>query len=183
MPVDPAIAIRDAITELAKGSLASLVSSEPMTSTPELEHNTSGPISPAKHHTDALSIVPRTWNEHLLHTVLQEAFAREQYLKQQLIDLQATSILNETYCSRLRGQLAHQEVKKAGAQHKGKLMGDGLPVLLTGDVFYERVVNAEATRGQEARDKGKRQEERLEQTELLVEWKWQQELCKEVIAT
>ncbi|KAG1742270.1 uncharacterized protein EDB91DRAFT_1000947, partial [Suillus paluster] len=47
------------------------------------------------------------------------------------------------YCSQLRGQLANQEEKKQSKKKNGKLMGDGLPRLLSGDDFYKRVVNHE----------------------------------------
>jgi hypothetical protein len=40
----------------------------------------------------------------------------------------------------LHGQLENYEKKKADGKGKGKLMGDGLPQLLSGDEFYERVV-------------------------------------------
>ena len=57
-----------------------------------------------------------------------------------MINLQAASIPNEAYCKRLCGQLLFQEGKKAKGKMKGKLMGDGLLVLLTEDEFFEKVV-------------------------------------------
>ncbi|KZP10647.1 hypothetical protein FIBSPDRAFT_989666, partial [Athelia psychrophila] len=90
-----------------------------------------------------------------------------------VINLQASSILNEAYCERLRGQLAFREEKKATGKLKGKLMGDGLPVLLTGDVFFEKVVDAEAARKQDERGKKQRQLLRQDRTEALTAWKQQ----------
>ena len=60
-----------------------------------------------------------------------------------MLELQATNIPNEAYCSRIGGQLAHQEVKKTESGGKGKLMGNGLPCLLSGDVFFESVVDSD----------------------------------------
>ncbi|KZP27717.1 hypothetical protein FIBSPDRAFT_669621, partial [Athelia psychrophila] len=102
------------------------------------------PIPPA-HFDEALNVKPRTSNERLLLSVLREALAHEEALRLRVINLQASSILNEGYWERLRGQLAFQKDKKAGRKKKGKLMGDGLPVLLTRDVFFEKVVEAEAS--------------------------------------
>jgi hypothetical protein len=92
-----------------------------------------------------------------------------------VLQLQATNILNEAYCSRLRGQLAHQEAKKVGSKGKGKLMGSGLPCLLSGDVFYEQVVDLETAHRREEQEKLERLHVREERAGLLVEWKKQQE--------
>jgi len=92
-----------------------------------------------------------------------------------VVQLQATNILNEAYCSRLCGQLAYQEAKKAESGAKGKLMGSGLPCLLSGDVFYEKVVDLETAHRREEQDKVERLHVREERAGLLVEWKKQQE--------
>ena len=123
-------AIRDAIKDLSKGALAALVSSEPMTSGTEMNHDTTYPISPTKPPTKALSITPKTPNEVLLLAALCEANAQEESsnesLKCRVIELQAANILNEAYCSRICSQLAHQEDKGKKTKGKGKLLGDGL---------------------------------------------------------
>jgi len=131
---------------------------------------------------EALSITLKTTNEVLLLAALHEANAREESLKLCLIELQATNILNEAYCSRPRGQLAHKEDKGKQTKGKGKLVGDGLPCLLSGDVFYEKVVDAEAGQRQEEREKVARKGLREDRAELLVEWKKQQEVRKADIA-
>ncbi|KIK82287.1 hypothetical protein PAXRUDRAFT_154071, partial [Paxillus rubicundulus Ve08.2h10] len=48
--------------------------------------------------------------------------------------------VNEMYCNTLHGQLAKQEEKKQKGTGSGKLVGDSLPQLLSGDNFYEKVV-------------------------------------------
>jgi hypothetical protein len=70
-----------------------------------------------------------------------------------VIELQATNILNKAYRSRIHDQLAHQEDKGRKTKGKGKLVGDGLPCLLSGDIFYERVVDAEVRQRREEREK------------------------------
>jgi hypothetical protein len=54
-----------------------------------------------------------------------------------VLHIQAANVLNELYCARLRKQLACKEKKKSGG--KGRLTGDGLLCLLSGDEFYEKV--------------------------------------------
>ena len=73
---------------------------------------------------------------------LQNTEAGKDALKLWIAQLQALNILNTLYCQKLRGQLAHKE-KKDG-KGKGKMMGDGLPCVLSGDVFYEMVVEFKA---------------------------------------
>ena len=52
----------------------------------------------------------------------------------------------------LRGQLAHYEKKKNTPKGVGKLVGDGLPRLLSSDELYGRVVEfAEKDRARESR--------------------------------
>jgi hypothetical protein len=59
-PSDLIDAIKEAIKSLSQGTLAELVSSEPMTSTTELRHNTAHAISLAKPHANTLKITPKT---------------------------------------------------------------------------------------------------------------------------
>ncbi|KAH7917888.1 hypothetical protein BV22DRAFT_996045, partial [Leucogyrophana mollusca] len=116
-------------------------------------------------------IQPKTTNEVLLLTLLRKAEAANIALKHRVIDLQAASILNEMYCSVLRGQLANQEEKKRRGKEKGKLMGDGLPRFLSGDEFYERVVEFEREQQKVAAEKRTRKEERQRRAEALATWK------------
>ena len=95
-----------------------------------------------------------------------------------MIELQAANILNEACCSRIHGQLAHQEDKGKRTKGKGKLIGDRLPCLLSGDIFYECVVDAKVEQRQEEYEKLARRGHREDRAELLVEWKKQQEARK-----
>ena len=91
---------------------------------------------------DVLQIAPQTRNETYLLAALRETLARENALKQRLLDVQAANVLNEAYCDKLRHQLAHYEGKKEDTGGRGKLMGDGLPCLLSGDEFFHRAIPA-----------------------------------------
>ena len=73
----------------------------------------------------------------------------EDALKHWIAQLQALNILNTLYCQKLHGQLAHKE--KRDGKGKGKMMGDGLPCVLSGDVFYEMVVEFKAWQKGKAR--------------------------------
>ncbi|KIK72919.1 hypothetical protein PAXRUDRAFT_106834, partial [Paxillus rubicundulus Ve08.2h10] len=89
---------------------------------------------------DISAIELKTKNEALLMGALREAEECCQSYKQRVITLQAQAVLNEAYCNKLRFQLAFQEEKKSNPGAPGKLDVDGLPRLLSGDEFYERVV-------------------------------------------
>ena len=179
----PAAAINKAIKQLLEGSLASLVSSSTMTSSTAVHHNTNQLVSPTKSRIpEALRTVPKTMAEIFLLGALRESKAHAADLKLHVLELQAANILNEAYCSRLRGQLAHKEEKQANPKGKGKLMGSGLPCLLSGDWFYERVVEFEAHQREEECKKAARVESREERGEVLTRWKEKQEERKVVIA-
>ena len=80
-----------------------------------------------------------------------------EYQKRRNLEIQAAGILNATYCKSLAEKLAVQENAKSKLKKK-KLMSDGLPVLLTDDFFYERVVEFEAeAKRKEVEMKAKRQ--------------------------
>ncbi|KAG1809897.1 uncharacterized protein HD556DRAFT_1223026, partial [Suillus plorans] len=70
-----------------------------------------------------------------------------------VITLQAQAILNEAYCNKLHYQLDFREEKVTNPDAPGKLVNDGLPRLLSGDKFYERVV--EFTRWQKQKEADK----------------------------
>ena len=155
----PAAAINEAIKQLSEGSLASLVSSSTMTSLTAVHHNTNQLVSPAKSRIpEALRTVPKTMAEIFLLGALRESEAHVADLKWRVLELQAVNILNEAYCSRLQGQLAYKEEKQANPKGKGKLMGPGLPCLLSGDWFYGRVVEFEAHQREEECKKAARVE-------------------------
>ncbi|KAF8836898.1 hypothetical protein BDN67DRAFT_867396, partial [Paxillus ammoniavirescens] len=86
--------------------------------------------------TNIADLIPMTPNEALLLAMLQEANIANTVLKEGLIQSQAVHILHEMYCATLCGQLAHHQEKNKNGQNKGKVLGDGLPCLLSGDTFF-----------------------------------------------
>ncbi|KDQ51974.1 hypothetical protein JAAARDRAFT_703378, partial [Jaapia argillacea MUCL 33604] len=74
---------------------------------------------------------------------------------------------------------------KRNPAKSSRLVGDGLPWLLTGDVFYEKVVMHEAHQAEEQEAKETRQGERERKAELMAKWKiedearvkWNQDKC------
>ncbi|KAJ3792448.1 hypothetical protein GGU11DRAFT_732992 [Lentinula aff. detonsa] len=89
---------------------------------------------------NTLGITPETTTEIQLLAALHESEFEVEYYRQRTLELQAANILNEAYCKALREQLAFREQKKDGKGKGKRLMGDGLPVLLSSDEFYEKVV-------------------------------------------
>ena len=64
---------------------------------------------------------------------------------------------------------------------KGKLMGDGLLVLLTGDEFFDKVVEADASWRCEESEKERRRGLHQKRTEALHEWKLKMEVRTKAI--
>ncbi|KAG1786740.1 uncharacterized protein HD556DRAFT_1247864 [Suillus plorans] len=157
------------VQQLNRASLSDVASTSPATSETRLNHAIISPIKQKRG--GALNIQPRTHNEVLLLAALHEAESANAALKRRVIELQATNILNQLYCSQLRGQLANKEAKKQSKKKNGKLMSDGLPQLLSSDEFYERVVNHEKEQKRVADDKKTRREERERRSEALAIWK------------
>ncbi|KAF8906161.1 hypothetical protein CPB85DRAFT_1314271 [Mucidula mucida] len=153
-------AIKEAVEMLQKSSLSLCMksSSAPL----ELKVNAHIPMSSTD--ADALAIMPKTANE-------IQSEAERLHLRQRTVELQAANILNEVYCKSLREQLAFQDEKKRKGKGKGKLVGDGLPVLLTSDEFYERVVEFEKAQIQKERGKEERAANKESLQKELEEWK------------
>ncbi|KAF9237892.1 hypothetical protein BU15DRAFT_48263 [Melanogaster broomeanus] len=167
------------IKKLAETSLSGLVTPSIISSETVLQHGTTFPISPIKEsHLPIANIKVKTANEVMLLAALHEARAANAALKQRLIALQAANILNEMYCSKLRGQLAHFEEKKKKGGKMGKVLGDGLPRLLSGDEFFQRVVEFEEAQEKAAVEKMTRGEERKRHSEALATWKKSEEARK-----
>jgi hypothetical protein len=118
---------------------------------------------------DNLTIILETQNEITLMAALHETQKTNAKFQCYIIDLQALNILNEIYCNKLCFQLAHKEEKQD--QLKGKLIGDGLPKMLTGDKFYKQVVEFTKWQKEQERLKATRQEEAVGYKTELAVWK------------
>ena len=127
--------IMEAVKRLQGPLLTRLVSSHsqpgPSKSLPPLSSNPSMAIQ------SGLSVEPKTNNELILLTALRESRAEVEFFQRRNLEVQAATILNEIYCKDLSAKLAFHEQEKGKKRGEGrkKLMGDGLPVLLTGDYF------------------------------------------------
>jgi hypothetical protein len=163
-------AIDDALKALSQTNLSYLISStKPITSTDPMHTTQTEPVSLTLGPYDKLSIVPETQNEIVLLAALREAQETNARFQHRIIELQASNILNEIYCNKLRFQLAYKEEKQD--QLKGKLIGDGLPKMLTGDEFYERVVEFTKWQQEQERLKAERQEDAAGYKIELAAWK------------
>lgn len=144
-----------------------------------MTHHTIQPISPTKTlQSNALSVEPKTKNEKLLLAALLESEARVQLKKSHVLELQAANVLNEMYCDLLHRQLFHREEKKNQLKGKGRLVGDRLPRLLSGDEFYECVVEFTRVQEQEEREKAARKEAKKGCEGVMAAWQEWDEACK-----
>ena len=85
-----------------------------------------------------MTIQPTTSNKLLLLAALYEAESWNVHAKIHAFKLQASNILNEVYTKRLQKALEAKEEKQW--KKKGiKLVGNGLPKLLSSGEFYELV--------------------------------------------
>ncbi|KAG2121288.1 hypothetical protein DEU56DRAFT_760707 [Suillus clintonianus] len=162
--------IKSVIQILKNTSLSGLVSDIPLTSNTCLQHGATHIISLIKQ-MQPFTYHLMTTNEVSLLSLLFEVEAANAILKFYVLELQAANVLNEMYCNVLRGQLANQEEKKQKGKEKRKLEGDSFPWLLSGDEFYERVVEFECEQKKVAADMQTRKADRERRAEQLATWK------------
>ncbi|KLO04439.1 hypothetical protein SCHPADRAFT_803985, partial [Schizopora paradoxa] len=84
---------------------------------------------------DLLSKIPSNVTEEHLILTLQEYVHREARYFGALTEMQASLVLQNIYCERLRAQLFAKEKKDNTPKATGKLDVDGLPRCLTADEF------------------------------------------------
>ncbi|KAK7042764.1 HTH CENPB-type domain-containing protein [Favolaschia claudopus] len=172
--------VRHAITSLRATTSAFLFSSSPVRSSSDPPANPTNEISPEKTgDVFLLNKEPTTVLEGELQAALKDALAKNTAQKRQIVAMQSAMVLNGTYVDLVRGQLEAQEKKKSRSKTKGRLMGDGLPRLLTARDFVQRVTDFERETAQKAADLEKRKATREERSEALKEWKVLDEKRKE----
>ena len=173
--------VTEAARELAKTKVGYLLGDQPTSSSSPMINSSSRTIIPPPDAANALlDIQPKTTNEALLLAALRESRVQAESFQQHIIELQAANVLNEVYCNKLRFQLAAKEEKQKGkGKGKGKLMGDGLPKMLTGDEFYEKVVEFSEWKRQEAAHKQSQTELRGKWQVALKEWEANEVMRKE----
>ncbi|KAJ7814819.1 hypothetical protein B0H14DRAFT_2315939, partial [Mycena olivaceomarginata] len=150
-------------------SAAFLVSSSPIQSTLTPPTFVPVPISPYSHKKACYSdlvVPPSNMLEEELQSSVCELLAANKEQKSLLISMQSSLVLNGAYCDLVRGQLAAQEESKK-SKKKGKLVGDGMPRLLTSKDF---VCCVKAAEEKEAEMK-KRWATKAEKSTAMSQWK------------
>ena len=162
------VAVSTAMQWLMTTRLGYLISPSLLLSASQLQHDTTNPIP--KLPQPFPTLVPQTANENLLLDALHKREKYAEGLQCQVLELQAANVLNEMYCSMLWGQLAHYKKKKNTPKGVGKLVGDGLPRLLSSDEFYERVAEFTDRQKRTKLEKAEQNEAREGRAEVMKEW-------------
>ena len=118
-----------------------------------------------------LDITSMTPVEEQLLEALKEAQENETYQHGVIVGMQSMFVLQNVYCEKVRGQVAAKEAKEdEGKEKRGRLVGDGLPLVLTSDTFVEAVVNYNRAQRDLERQKVQRRLTKAEQKIVMDEW-------------
>lgn len=120
---------------------------------------------------------PKTLREEELMNALRDAERRIGTLKQNNRVLQAQAVLQDLYVGTVRAELQSQEEKKSKGKSR-KLNADGLPKLLDGDEFYQRVVEDNERRKLEEAEKVRKQAARGAAVGMKKKWEEEEEARK-----
>ncbi|KAJ7351365.1 hypothetical protein DFH08DRAFT_806089 [Mycena albidolilacea] len=163
--------VRHAITSLRATSSAFLVSSSPVQASSMPSRLPALEISPEKaRDVFLLSAEPTTALERELQQALRSEQERNKTQKQRIVAMQSAPVLNGAYIDLVRGQLAAQEKKKTDKK-KGRLVGDGLPCLLTSREFVRRVTEFEKNAREKEEGLKQCKADREEKSTAMKEWK------------
>ncbi|KAJ3710109.1 hypothetical protein C8R42DRAFT_551255, partial [Lentinula raphanica] len=77
--------------------------------------------------------------EEKLQTALRTTEQKYDNLKVEMVTMQSGMVLNTAYCDLLKNQLAAQEESRKNRM-KTRLVGDGMPRLLSSEEFVNRVI-------------------------------------------
>jgi hypothetical protein len=123
-----------AFGSLASTSTSFLLSPSVVQSTSRIPTLIPSIISPAKqHYANLTDPMPETPRERLLQDAVREMEAQETVLKRKLAEAQVGTVLSNSYCVRVKGQLAEKEKKKGKST---RLVGDGMPIYMTDEEFF-----------------------------------------------
>ncbi|KAF8217299.1 hypothetical protein K438DRAFT_1443266, partial [Mycena galopus ATCC 62051] len=101
---------------------------------------------------------------------MRELLAKNARQKSRMISMQLSLVLNGAYCDVVRGQLSAQEASKK-QNKQGRLVGDGMPRLLTATAFVERVVAFHDAAEKKAAELQTRKATAVERSAALKEWR------------
>ncbi|KAI5822182.1 hypothetical protein K523DRAFT_318574 [Schizophyllum commune Tattone D] len=118
-----------------------------------------------------LNIHPENEREAAMHSAILELERDNETYRRLLMESQAVNILNQLYNAQLKEKLAHRDQKSKQAKVKGRLMGDGLPVILTSDEFYRRVVEYDEQQSRKVAVQEARKTSRADYHVALAEYK------------
>ncbi|CAK5275006.1 unnamed protein product [Mycena citricolor] len=131
-------------------------------------------ISPEKErvsrYADVLCQVPSTILEEELQNAVKELLRENKRQKTELIQMQSAQVLNGGYIRQVRGQLAAQQERKKNKQ-KGRLIGDGLPRLLTSTEYTQYCAETVAVNEEKAQQTESRKATKKTRGEVLAQWK------------
>lgn len=172
-PVDPCLLseLSHATEELQQTSARFLFSSSPIKSSSSLPLHIPSQIQPFKVPKEVLTRVPETELEEYLQDALMELIKRESHQEGAIHELRANMVLQSIYCERLRGQLHARESVGKEKKGSGKLLGDGLPRILTGDDFVKKVQEFAQRQLEEEDARLQKRQEREQYASLLAKWK------------
>ncbi|PIL26583.1 centromere protein B [Ganoderma sinense ZZ0214-1] len=136
------------------------------------------PVTPSKRRWEgALKHTPRTEFEADVLGMLADAQAQVDALKEQMITMQAAVVLDGVFVTRAQERMQKQD-EKGGMKKSKKIMGDGLPKLLDGDLFYNLVVDHDAAQDRKEAEKVERRAEKQRYDEAMKVWNQQVEYRK-----
>lgn len=165
--------VRRGVKHLKKTSARFLVTKTPIKSRFILPIAPNAIISPlpkgGTRYPDLMNTVPKTRQERLFQRALRASEAREAIVKERNVALQASMVLMQQYCDRIKGQLETFE-KKQGKGKGKRLHADGMPRLLTEDNFFEKVCADEERQEQMAADKETRRLGREDHQKAVKAW-------------
>lgn len=162
----------DALEGLRKSNVGFLLSDEDLTAEsraqlPKLSFNILSPGRAAN--IEAIrNITPITENERLLRNTMGAMVDKIELQGKHINTLEATMVLHKTYVDKLQAQLNRREKK---SKARVRLLGDGLPVLLSGDEFYEKVKQHQMKREAEEKKKALAVEFRKSHLEEMKQWR------------
>ncbi|KAG8712307.1 hypothetical protein FRC09_020010 [Ceratobasidium sp. 395] len=157
--------------ELSKTSVGYLFSDSPVDAeTAELPEFSYRPLDPIS--SDILTLADMRVASPLeasLQAALQVLIERDRAREDTQRAMTAQLTLQGLYSSRLREQLAEKEKKRN--RKRGKLLGDGMPALLTSDEYHQRVADQARRKRQEEDRKKAAAEARERYKEAVKTWK------------
>lgn len=178
--IDPSLLpkLSQAKNELHSTSSGFIFSSSPIKASSSLPLYVTPSQQPVEIPRGLLERVPETTLEECLQDALAELVQREAQQQGTIIGLQANMVLQSLYCERVRGQLNAREAAGREKKGSGKLLGDGLPRLLTGDDFIAKVQDFAQRQLDEEDARLQKRQEREQYAALLAEWKLRDDVRK-----